>query len=299
MTNVVFCADGTWNRPGTDDSADQPSYPTNVFKLFTNLAGKDSALDLTEADEQERVATDAAGMVTQIAKYLHGVGDSDNILVKLLGGAIGTGTIARIVRGYTFVSRNYVPTANIYLMGFSRGAYTVRALAGLVQARGLLDPTRLPLADDKGQAYRLAAAVWYDYQHERLAANWMEASSAALRTLQPTSPAFVATADRQAGLPRRNRYGRRLGYRRRAWHPGIHQYRSGRRPVSFCQYDPWRRRRCGNTRRLSRRDARRLHADPLGPGSKDNATQVPRRPRRCRRRLSDDQHRKWALGFHT
>ena len=36
MTNVVFCADGTWNRPGTDDSADQPSYPTNVFKLFTN-----------------------------------------------------------------------------------------------------------------------------------------------------------------------------------------------------------------------------------------------------------------------
>ena len=73
MTNVVFCADGTWNRPGTDDSADQPSYPTNVFKLFTNLAGKDSALDLTEADEQERVATDAAGMVKQIAKYLHGV----------------------------------------------------------------------------------------------------------------------------------------------------------------------------------------------------------------------------------
>jgi Uncharacterized alpha/beta hydrolase domain (DUF2235) len=171
MTNIVFCADGTWNRPGTDDSADQPSFPTNVFKFFTNLEGKDSAADLTEADEQERIATAAASMVTQIAKYLHGVGDSDNILVKLLGGAIGAGTIARIVRGYTFVSRNYVPGAKIFLIGFSRGAYTVRALAGLIQARGLLDPTQLPLATDKGRAYRLGAAVWYDYQRALLAAH--------------------------------------------------------------------------------------------------------------------------------
>jgi uncharacterized protein (DUF2235 family) len=171
MMNLAFCADGTWNRPGTDDSADQPSFPTNVFKLFTNLEGKDSAADLTEADEQERVATNAAGMATQIAKYLHGVGDSENILVKLLGGAIGAGTIARIVRGYTFVSRNYVPGARIFLIGFSRGAYTVRALAGLIQATGLLDPTRLPLATDRGQAYRLGAAVWYHYQHALLAAH--------------------------------------------------------------------------------------------------------------------------------
>ena len=157
MVNIVFCADGTWNRPGTDDSADQPSYPTNVFKIFTNLAGVDDAMDIRAADEQERLAT---GATTQIAKYLHGVGDSDNILVKLLGGATGAGIIARIVRGYTFISRNYVPGAKIFLIGFSRGAYTVRALAGLIQAQGLLDPAQLPLATDKGQAYRLAAAVW-------------------------------------------------------------------------------------------------------------------------------------------
>src|ERR1700679_2700488 len=118
MGNIVFCADGTWNRPGTDDSADQPSYPTNVFKIFTNLEGVDSAETICEADEQERVAKDAAGATAQIAKYLHGVGDSDNILVKLLGGTIGTGTIARIVRGYTFVSRNYAPGARIFLIGF-------------------------------------------------------------------------------------------------------------------------------------------------------------------------------------
>jgi uncharacterized protein (DUF2235 family) len=192
MTNIVFCADGTWNRPGTDDSADQPSYPTNVFKLFTNLDGKDSAADITAADEQERVATDPTGATTQIAKYLHGVGDSDNVLVKLLGGATGAGTIARIVRGYTFLSRNYVPGARIFLIGFSRGAYTVRALAGLVQARGLLDATRLPLAADRGKAYRLGAAVWYDYQHALLAKHPNPSLLGRLEDLAADLPAFIS-----------------------------------------------------------------------------------------------------------
>jgi uncharacterized protein (DUF2235 family) len=192
MANIVFCADGTWNRPGTDDSADQPSYPTNVFKIFTNLDGVDSADTICEADEQERVAKDAAGATAQIAKYLHGVGDSDNILVKLLGGAVGAGTIARIVRGYTFVSRNYAPGARIFLIGFSRGAYTVRALAGLIQARGLLDATLLPLATDKGQAYRLGAAVWYDYQHALLAAHPNPSLLSRFEDLAADLPAFLS-----------------------------------------------------------------------------------------------------------
>ena len=192
MTNIVFCADGTWNRPGTDDSADQPSYPTNVFKIFTNLDGSYSADTLREADEQEKLATDAASSTTQISKYIHGVGDSDNILVKLLGGAIGAGTIARIVRGYTFVSRNYVPGARIFLIGFSRGAYTVRALAGLIQAKGLLDPTRLPLATNKGQAYRLGAAVWYDHQHMLLAAHRNPSLPGRLEDLAADLPDFLS-----------------------------------------------------------------------------------------------------------
>ena len=65
-----------------------------------------------------------------MAKYLHGVGDSNNFLAKVLGGGFGEGLITRIVRGYTFVSRNYEDGDKIYLVGFSRGAYTARALAG-------------------------------------------------------------------------------------------------------------------------------------------------------------------------
>jgi len=164
---IIFCADGTWNGPGSDDFTDKNAAWTNVFKLFNNLAGENAIGDSRLADEQERVLTAANGDVSQIAKYLHGVGDSDNFLVRILGGTTGAGIIARIVRGYTFVSRNYVAGDKIILLGFSRGAYTARALGGLIATRGLLDPAH---THDKADAYRLGSAVWSDYRRTALAA---------------------------------------------------------------------------------------------------------------------------------
>jgi len=168
--NIVFCADGTWNGPGEEDSDDKTAHVTNVFKIYSNLAGVDTPGTLRLEKEQERVLTAADGTVQQVAKYLHGVGDSDNFLVKALGGAVGAGLITRIVRGYTFVSRNYVAGDKIFLIGFSRGAYTARALAGLIAAKGLLDATQLDL-DDRNKAYRLGAAVWYDHRRAQLRGN--------------------------------------------------------------------------------------------------------------------------------
>jgi uncharacterized protein (DUF2235 family) len=168
--NVVFCADGTWNGPGESDSDDKTADPTNVFKLFLNLDGTDTLSTLRLEKERERVLTAADGSVQQDAKYLHGVGDSDNFLVRALGGALGAGLITRIVRGYTFVSRNYVAGDSIFLIGFSRGAYTARALAGLIAAEGLLDATQLDLTD-KESAYRLGAAVWYVHRRSQLQGN--------------------------------------------------------------------------------------------------------------------------------
>src|ERR1700676_2203471 len=143
--NIVFCADGTWNGPSevtgvsvtdTDDTAGEVQTTvgnvTNVFKLFSNLPGHVTIETLGSRLEQERVATDDTGTPLQVAKYLHGVGDSMNPIIKLLGGAFGVGIIARIVRGYTFISRNYSPGDAIYIVGFSRGAYTARALAGMI-----------------------------------------------------------------------------------------------------------------------------------------------------------------------
>jgi uncharacterized protein (DUF2235 family) len=160
---LIFCADGTWNGPGQPDDDNTASPPTNVFKLFLNLAGKDLPGTMLLAKEQERVLTAADGTVSQWAKYLHGVGDSSNFLVQVLGGVVGSGLIARIVRGYTFLSRNYVPGDQIVITGFSRGAYTARALAGLIAAKGLLDATKNDL-EDKTNAYRLGSAVWFAYR---------------------------------------------------------------------------------------------------------------------------------------
>jgi uncharacterized protein (DUF2235 family) len=171
---IVFCADGTWNGPGQPDTENTVSPATDVFKLFLNLGGHNTPDTSLLADEQERVLTEG-GAVTQCAKYLHGVGDSDNFLVKLLGGSMGAGLIARVIRGYTYISRNYVAGDRIVITGFSRGAYTARALAGMIARKGLLDAAKNNL-DDKPTGYRLGAAVWYEYRHAAAQSDpgWME-----------------------------------------------------------------------------------------------------------------------------
>ena len=188
--NIILCADGTWTGPGDPDGDDKAAHPTNVLKLFRNLDGHDTLDTYRFANEQERALTLPSGVETQIAKYFHGVGDCDNPLVKLLGGTLGAGLTTRIVRGYTFISRNYVRGDKIFIVGFSRGAYTARAVAGLITAKGLLDPAN-PELTDKESAYRLGSAVWYDYRRTTLENNpdnfnWQEALEIAFRDL----PAF-------------------------------------------------------------------------------------------------------------
>ena len=162
--NIVLCADGTWSGLGRGDADDavQPG-ATNVLRLFAALDGRITDASLRKRDEQERVAWAADGEPTQIAKYIHGVGDSHNAIRKILGGVFGEGFIERIVRGYTFVSRNYQAGDRIVLVGFSRGAYTVRALGGMIVRMGLL-PMHAML-DENGRydaelAYRLGIHVW-------------------------------------------------------------------------------------------------------------------------------------------
>lgn len=162
--NIVFCADGTWNGPGNDDNGDSIPDKTNVLRLFSELDGTADAPDMFLRNEQEKVARNKSGTVYQVSKYLHGVGDSNNWLEKIMGGVFGAGIVERIVRGYTFISRNYVPGDKIYLIGFSRGAYTVRALAGMMGKCGLLDANKYDLENDKEEAYRLGTAVWRSYR---------------------------------------------------------------------------------------------------------------------------------------
>jgi uncharacterized protein (DUF2235 family) len=157
---IIFCADGTWNGPQQDEDNDNVPDYTNVFKLFYLLAGHDTLETICLANEQEKVFYEN-NQLKQIAKYIHGVGDSQSSIMKILGGAFGMGILARIVRGYTFISRNYNPGDDIIILGFSRGAYTARALAGMIAWRGLLSK---PLTVDKGKAYKLGANAWSQYR---------------------------------------------------------------------------------------------------------------------------------------
>jgi hypothetical protein len=68
---------------------------------------------------------------------------------KIRGGWWGIGINENIIDAYQWLIENYDPGDEIFIFGFSRGAYTARSLSGLISKCGLLiDPWRGPLADD-------------------------------------------------------------------------------------------------------------------------------------------------------
>jgi uncharacterized protein (DUF2235 family) len=163
--NIIFLADGTWNGKSMDKDSDGVLESTNVLRLYQNLAG--NSVSNAIENEDEKALLDGQTPI-QVAKYLHGVGDSDNLITKIAGGSFGAGLISRIVRGYTFISRNYEPGDNIYIAGFSRGAYTARALGGMIAKDGLLNYDRLNI-QSKEEAYRYGFYVWASYREKRQA----------------------------------------------------------------------------------------------------------------------------------
>lgn len=117
MKRIVVCCDGTWN---TADESDAGSpCPTNVAKLA------------------QLVAPCAEDGTPQVTYYHEGVG-TGNGLDKLVGGAFGAGLSENIAHAYRFLVNNYCADDELYLFGFSRGAYTARSLVGLIRNSGLL-----------------------------------------------------------------------------------------------------------------------------------------------------------------
>lgn len=109
--NIVLLSDGTGNSAAK-------RHKTNVWRLY-------EALDLRDPDKQ-------------IAFYDDGVGSQEFLPFKLLGGAFGFGVARNVRELYAVLCRTYRPGDRIYLFGFSRGAFTVRMLAGLVADCGLV-----------------------------------------------------------------------------------------------------------------------------------------------------------------
>jgi len=160
--NIVLCLDGTWDGPANKDSKGNFT-PTNVQKLFESLVG---ASALAPSDQEKEFAQAPSGAVPtgQSGKYIWGIGSGSNLLAKAVEGAVGLGLVARVVRGYTYLSRMYAPGDAIYILGFSRGAYTARALAGLVTRQGLLDWGAMALEAGSEQSYSAGLAAWQQYK---------------------------------------------------------------------------------------------------------------------------------------
>ncbi len=113
---LIVCADGTWN---TVEKTENGSFvSTNVSKLAASLA---------RCDGDKR---------PQILCYLEGVGT--NAEERVGGGAFGAGLSGAILQAYQFLVDTYRPDDTLHFFGFSRGAYTVRSLAGLLAKSGLL-----------------------------------------------------------------------------------------------------------------------------------------------------------------
>lgn len=115
MKRIIVCCDGTWNADDTQTD------DTNVAILARSIHGSQQT-----------------GGILQIVLYLRGVGTTGLKLDTWIEGATGVGVDDNIRSAYQYIAQNYVPGDEIYLFGFSRGAFTVRSLVGLITACGIL-----------------------------------------------------------------------------------------------------------------------------------------------------------------
>ena len=114
--NIILFSDGTGNSSAK-------LFKTNVRRVY-------QAVDLADPKDPEEPR--------QFAFYDNGVGSSSFKPLAALGGALGVG-LARNVRDlYAFACRTYQPGDKIYAFGFSRGAFTIRVLVGLIMDQGLV-----------------------------------------------------------------------------------------------------------------------------------------------------------------
>ena len=116
MKRLVVLIDGTWNDEHQSDL-------TNVAKLDP---GKNPVIKPRGGNGTE-----------QIVFYHSGVGTEGGLLERILGGAIGLGLKRIVHEAYTFLADKFAASDEVYILGFSRGAYAARALAGLIGASGI------------------------------------------------------------------------------------------------------------------------------------------------------------------
>uniref|UniRef100_A0A7S1T6L6 T6SS Phospholipase effector Tle1-like catalytic domain-containing protein n=1 Tax=Compsopogon caeruleus TaxID=31354 RepID=A0A7S1T6L6_9RHOD len=127
---LVVLSDGTWQTP-------ENVTPTNILKLAQAI----------------RPVAESDGL-RQTVFYEAGVGSGDGEYEKIVGGGMGVGIDLIIQQLYSFLAWNYNEGDEIYMFGFSRGAFTVRSLAGLINHAGLVRRSELQFIKEAYDLYR-------------------------------------------------------------------------------------------------------------------------------------------------
>jgi len=170
---AIFC-DGTWNTP--DTSEDGKNCQTNVVKMANALSPK--SIDGT----------------TQLLYYDTGIGSEGNFLMRAFDGATGTGISDNILQAYRFIIQNYELGDELFLFGFSRGAFTVRSLSGLIRNSGILEAENL---DQVQRAYSIYRSRKLDLQPKAIEATLFRKTFAVEET---TTIKFVGVWDTVGAL---------------------------------------------------------------------------------------------------
>lgn len=141
MKRLIVCCDGTWQSQDND-------VPTNVLKIAQSIKPitEDNIPQVLYYDQGIGTISKSQGGIESLFKKL---GDS---IQTVGGGAFGWWIDEKIEEAYLFLCLNYIPGDEIYLFGFSRGAYTIRSLVGLINCCGLL---RRPDISETGEAYEI------------------------------------------------------------------------------------------------------------------------------------------------
>ncbi|WP_247256439.1 DUF2235 domain-containing protein [Pseudomonas moorei] len=160
---ILLFSDGTGNSSAK-------AQKTNVWRLF-------QAVDLTLPD--------------QIAFYDDGVGSSSNKYLAILGGVFGWGLKRNVIDIYKFVCRNYKNGDQISGFGFSRGAFTIRVLVGLMTHEGLLKPMSEEELD------RYARAAYRSYRSTR----FIKSHNPVVHWLRVARDQYLHLYDRLRGFP--------------------------------------------------------------------------------------------------
>jgi len=136
---LVVACDGTWLNSDNGMINGKLAVPSNVTRISRAI---------------KAVSQDG---VPQIVNYHFGVGSSGTRFNRLLSGATGEGLADNVREAYSFLANNYHPGDEIFLLGFSRGAFTARSIGGLIGEVGLLTKKGLNALPE----------VFEDVQHRR------------------------------------------------------------------------------------------------------------------------------------